>query len=280
MKDFSLQNFIRLKELFQNKRWYKNHDEQEVFRRFGFLLGNLNEIEQELILDLSSRYLWVSYGNYLGILKDLFVEFSSEDISNVKHIYFFPIIKPDDEPQTKSGNVVSYLYKSIVYGLPANLRSIPFTIFEQFEKIAPESFTLKEGELLILIDDFIGSGTTISNTFKEIDKNPSIEYQNIRIFTITLMQEAMNILAEKGINFYCKYIESKGITDYYGDMVTQKKAIMKKIERMTKAGSNYKMGFKKSEALVTMARTPNNTFSIFWSDHIKEGKEFLAPFKR
>jgi len=32
--------------------------------------------------------------------------------------------------------------------------------------------------------------------------------------------------------------------------------------------------------LVTLQRTPNNTFPIFWEKHKLKGKEFDAPFSR
>lgn len=281
MSDFPIQNFFRLKELFQNKGWDKNDNEQEIFRRFGILLQNLSVPEQNLLLDLTDRYHWVPYSQYIGLLTTLFGALSAEDLTNIKHLYLFPVIKPEDEEETKSGNVVLYLYQVIVHLLPQHLREIKFTIIEQFEKITPENFELQDGELLLLCDDFIGSGSTITKTFSEVDKNPSIEYGQIRVISVAIMQEAVDLLIAKGVTLYQMFIEQKGITGFYhGDEHRQKFALMQKIERMTLVRSRYKMGFKKSEALITMARTPNNTFSIYWADHKTEVGTYLAPFKR
>jgi hypothetical protein len=281
MSDFPIHNFFRLKELFQNKEWDKNDNEQEIFRRFGMLLNNLSVTEQNLILDMCERYRWVPYRSYVSLVTQLFSALAAEDLSSVTHLYLFPVIKPEDEEETKSGNVVLYLYKTIASLLPANLREIKFTVFEQFDKITPENFELKAGELLLLVDDFIGSGSTITSTFSEVDKNPSVKYDQVRVLSLAIMQEAVDMLNEKAVTLHHIYIEQKGITGYYkGEEHAQKYGTMQKIERMTKVGRNFKMGYKKSEALVTMARTPNNTFSIFWADHKKEGETYLAPFKR
>jgi len=281
MSDFTVINWLRLRELFKSKEWDKNDNESEIFKRYSYLLNNLTEVEQDLILDLSERYLWVNYSKYLGLLEELFRLLSAvENLASCKRVYFFPVIKPEDEDETKSGNVLLYMVKTVKSFLPSPLDKIEFKIIEQFDKITDSAFRLEENELLVLIDDFIGSGTTISSTFFEIDKNESIPAAQIKVMAITIMREAVNLLDEKNIAHYQKYIETKGISDYYGDEVEKKMAIIKKIETMTKAGGKFKLGYKKSEALVTMARTPNNTFSIFWSNHIKNDKEYTAPFLR
>lgn len=281
MSDFTILNWLRLRELFKSKEWDKNDNESEIFKRYSFLLNNLSELEQDLILDLSERYLWINYSKYMGLLEGLFALLTAgENLADCRRIYFFPVIKPEDEDETKSGNVLLYMVKTVKSFLPSPLDKIEFKIIEQFEKITETTFRLQENELLILIDDFIGSGTTINGTFSEIDKNEFIPAAQIKVMAITIMREAINILDGKNIAHYHKYVEAKGISDYYGEDVEKKMAIIKKIETMTKAGSKYKLGYKKSEALVTMARTPNNTFSIFWSNHIKNDKEYTAPFLR
>ena len=40
------------------------------------------------------------------------------------------------------------------------------------------------------------------------------------------------------------------------------------------------LGYKESEALVTMNKTPNNTLPFYWYEGKKDGNIILAPFAR
>ena len=55
---------------------------------------------------------------------------------------------------------------------------------------------------------------------------------------------------------------------------------MKEIEKLIPGDKFFSFGYNKSEALVTLNRTPDNTFPIFWRNHKKGGKVFQAPFPR
>ena len=52
---------------------------------------------------------------------------------------------------------------------------------------------------------------------------------------------------------------------------------MKNIEEAIQVSDDYKFGYKGSEALVKMIRTPNNTFPIYW---LRNKKNKFAPFPR
>jgi hypothetical protein len=52
---------------------------------------------------------------------------------------------------------------------------------------------------------------------------------------------------------------------------------MEHIEKNLDIPDDYLFGYKKSEALVTMIRTPNNTFPVFWYNKKNEDN---APFPR
>ena len=55
---------------------------------------------------------------------------------------------------------------------------------------------------------------------------------------------------------------------------------MLEIEKMIPGGSHYTLGYNQSEALITMVRTPDNTFPIFWKTYKKGSQKFDAPFSR
>lgn len=82
------------------------------------------------------------------------------------------------------------------------------------------------------------------------------------------------------IPYYTSSKRKKGISDRYVTPELEIKIeLMKGIEKLIP--NNWcPFGWKHSEALVTLTRTPNNTFPIFWNTHKKGGKNFKAPFER
>ena len=73
-------------------------------------------------------------------------------------------------------------------------------------------------------------------------------------------------------------MKKKGISDKYSDTELSKKIkLMEHIEKNLDIPDDYLFGYKKSEALVTMIRTPNNTFPVFWYNKKNEDN---APFPR
>lgn len=63
-------------------------------------------------------------------------------------------------------------------------------------------------------------------------------------------------------------------------ILEQKLELMKSIESKIPKVGKFSFGYEKSEALVTLMRTPNNTFPIFWKDCTHKGQKLKAPFPR
>ncbi|MDR3693539.1 hypothetical protein [Mucilaginibacter sp.] len=281
MSNFGVKNFIKLRALFKEKGWHNNVEDDYVFESFSHLLNNLTLTEQELILDLAERYLWIDNGKYIPLLKDLLSEKECvEDLASFEKVIFFPVIKPTDQNKTKSGNLLIYHVKTIKPLLPEPIKNRQFIVLENFDQISETKFKLGKKDVFVLIDDFLGTGKTIDATLKKVCENKYINIDQIRVVGFTALKPSLALLSNWGIKGYFKNILSKGISEYYTKDVEDKLLVMKKIEKMSMAPKEYKMGFGKSEALVTMARTPNNTFSIFWSSHIKDEIEYSAPFPR
>ena len=158
--------------------------------------------------------------------------------------------------------------------------NIEFVKLNGFEDLEPEKFNLKEDEVLLLVDDFIGSGGTLNSTLQELEKNESINDKFV-ILSVMIQSDTLGKLNESGIKTVIGESTLKGISNFYdGEDLVQKSSIMSEIERLIPKVKNYRFGFENSEALVTMAKTPNNTFPIFWKDFQKKGKLYKAPFAR
>ena len=271
--------FSKLYSIFNAKRWHDKEKHEKVFSNFCDLLGNLNENQQNLLLELLERYTWLTFSEYQGKLIHIFENIPIEEISGLKKIILFPVMKPDDKMKTKSGHGVLIILRGVKQFFD-RYDHLEFEEIENYQEFDKQSFTFEENERIFLLDDFLGSGKTIKETIEALLANPKITLDKIRVVTIASHKQAIEYMESIGVIYYTELITSKGISDHYDPPELEEKiSIMKEIEKLLPT-KKYSFGFGKSEALITLYRTPNNTFPIFWHDHEKNEKNFKAPFPR
>ncbi|WP_299114767.1 hypothetical protein [uncultured Winogradskyella sp.] len=274
-----LNTILKLFEIFTNKKWVEIDGYEESLSRFGELIDNLKSEQIELIIELTERYRWFSLNEYHSQLRQLLKAFFKTYMSNIEKVYLFPIIKPEDELNTKSGHAVMYMLDAIKPSL-SEFNEVEFVKLNSFEDISSKKLQLKENETLLLVDDYIGSGGTLTSTLDKIKENDIIK-NNFVILTVMIQEETKNVLDQNGVKNIIGETTKKGITNFYeGKDLESKEKIMAEIESLIPKVKNYRFGFEKSEALVTMVKTPNNTFPIFWKDFQKKGELLKAPFAR
>lgn len=148
--------------------------------------------------------------------------------------------------------------------------------FDDFTKM-----TLKDSDLLFLIDDYIGSGKTVTKCLEEISLKNNKLKERIHILSLAVQKQTIDLINSMGIPFHYHHVEQKGITDFYEKASAENKiATMRTIEKKLKLNPKYSLGFEESESLITLIRTPNNTFPIFWDDYEIKGEKKKAPFPR
>lgn len=139
---------------------------------------------------------------------------------------------------------------------------------------------LKDGEYLVLVDDFIGSGKTFQKCIEQIETY-KIPLEKVLLISIAIQEDGLKLIENKKIKCYYSHIEKKGITDYYeNEDQIEKKESMRIIERKLKFKPKFSLGFEQSEALLSLIRTPNNTFPVFWHEYFDNQKIRKAPFPR
>ena len=270
--------FAKLYSIFNAKKWHDKEMHEDVFSNFCELLGNLNEKQQNLLLELVERYTWLTFAEYQGKLVHIFESIPEDEINNLNKIILFPVMKPKDEEKTKSGHGVLIILRGVIpfFKRYAHLR---FQEIETYEKLE-SPFEISENERIFLLDDFLGTGDTIKSTIEKLLLNPSITLDKIRVITVASHQQAANYMESIGLRFYTEMITKKEISDYYTTPELEEKvAIMKEIEKLLPS-KKYSFGYGKSEGLITLYRTPNNTFPIFWHEYEKNDKKYKPPFPR
>tara|TARA_R110001583_G_scaffold195273_2_gene371352 strand:+ start:5704 stop:6579 length:876 start_codon:yes stop_codon:yes gene_type:complete len=164
-----------------------------------------------------------------------------------------------------------------------------------FSSIGIASHNILPYSTIVLIDDFTGSGKTLVNKvnyIKKIIKQKNIKEVLIKVVAFAAMEKAkVNITtnAVPELDFFSPLVMSKGISSYYsGKECIAKKNLMTKLEYKLSdkfnymSKSDYKFGFKKSEALFQRGagNCPNNVFPIFWWPKLKDENFRSTLFKR
>jgi len=267
----------KLYSIFNNKCWHQNEGNELVFTNFCALLLNLTEDQQNLILELTERYNWITLNEYQSRLMKILNSIPLEKIEPIRRILLFPVMKPEDEEKTKSGHTILYMVKAFKPMLPA-FKSVHFEVIESYEGLSKIKFNPSDS--LFLLDDYLGSGETIEACVAEISKIENITRLQTNVVAIAAQNESIQYLDSNSIDLFFDILSPKGISDFYsGDNLAQKIEIMNEIEKLIPA-NHFRFGFNDSEALITLMKTPDNTFPIFWKEHRKNSKKFDAPFSR
>lgn len=152
---------------------------------------------------------------------------------------------------------------------------------------------LGNNSIIILFDDFVGTGNTANKKIKWAhNKLNSLKKEKCKLYFIAIagMKEGINTINKYVEGVYIPLQMEKGISNFYFTTELKEKAIsaMENLEK--KLGKKYKkkkledfyFGYGRSEALYTaeFCSTPNNVFPIFWWAESKDGKARKTLFKR
>lgn len=271
----SVSTLMQLKTLFDNKGWLIDEDNTvSFFNRYISTLSILDEKQQDFLISLSHRFLYIPIDRYLELVLEPLKELRKEDPN--KKLFFTCCLPKEDLGKTKSSQAVLYQIKGTTIRSRINLR--PSRVIEKWDDTTCHEFDTSNYQV-VLVDDFIGTGETALSAIKYIkDTCPNIEDSRISVLSIIAMDEGIRLIRDKGHKSYVSIICKKGITDYYnGTELSNAINLMRSIEKEIKGlNDRFSFGYNQSESLVCMNRCPNNTFPIYW----KSDKSHNAPYER
>ena len=277
MKTLNDKYFASVSDLFEHKGWEIEDINGSVFNRFCSRLAHIEKDEdRDFILELTERYVWIRSDEYEDKLLDVLNKMSENDwwktIDKKKNIIFCPIKTEDNVYKTKSSTFMLYLCRSIEAStlVSSKICHNPSTIRD----IDPN-----EIGCLIFVDDYIGTGLTFFEFMGGLFPDGCSYIEKIALLSIAAQEEGINNIKREYPKIHCFYSEGllkRGISDYFNREETViKKEMMKSIEKELKIKNSF-FGYKDCEALVSLVRTPNNTFPFYWC----EGGTNDAPFAR
>lgn len=279
----SIHTFLSLVDVFKANGWDIPNAEAGIesrFNRFCERLSILDAPEQQLVLELTKRFTIIDANEYLQYIVELLNQLHAAGVElfqQTQKFFIFPLLAPQDFDKTKSSNFVWYYFRNEI--VKYNPVFIGKSLVHCDIKKASWIQNLKENESVILVDDYIGSGETAVDAINWLVSTYNVDSSRIILLAIAAQEQGLKYIAEKtnaSVFAYRHFV--KGISDHYtGDQLDSYVQIMNKIEDKLKVDDDCRFGYNKSEALISLIRTPNNTFPVFWKPH---SKNKTVPFPR
>lgn len=282
MNQIKIDTLLSIQELFKTKGWnlYSgNENSHSLYDRFCERLKLFTDEQQKLIIELTYKYTRVELASYLEKFYESLISLGDQTFNYYDKIFIYPLLSPykATPSKTKSAGFLHYMFETDDYTWLSN-KLIPNTSI----KYLKNNFDNKDS-LLILVDDYIGSGETAISICSEYlqtntDKG-SINPENLKVVSIAAQKQGITALKTSlNIDIISNMIFDKGISDKFkGEERNVKRNIMSEIETKIDVKDEFKFGYRQTEALITMLhKTPNNTFPVFWH----ETRNKIAPFPR
>lgn len=146
---------------------------------------------------------------------------------------------------------------------------------------------VKENSVILIVDDYVGSGKTIIDMLKEIEKN--YNNQNVKIIAYIWQEKAIKKIneyineTEKNNNYEIHIDEDIIIEKSYKERYEEDSSIFKYIKDTcnTCKDKRCKFGYNRTGAMITInGLSPNNNISMLWRDDLGNEKTWIPPFNR
>jgi hypothetical protein len=285
---YSFNDTVNLKKLFEDKGWTGMDEFDNFFENYCLFMERLDINQHELVKDLTSDFLWLRSRDYYKHLKRTLLKLEDYDYLNLDTIYVIPLLAKSDRDakKTKSSGTVAYTCQNPELQYSDLFKNTSFRIIDNLERL-PKVNKLKESKHpILLIDDYIGSGDTALEALEEVLSLRQYDNETLFVASLVSQEVGRKVINAKGYEVLTDIIRKRGISDKYeGEELNKNITLMKSIEEILeldpKFEAKYKFGYKASEALVTMTRTPNNTFPLYWFQaQIEKTDKWKAPFPR
>ena len=177
-----------------------------------------------------------------------------------KKVYIAPLLSQVDKNNLyKSSHYIVRMFKSTY------IKQLP--LFDnKTVMLYQNDCIIDEDSLLILVDDFIGTGMTAHSCISYYE-SIGISKSKILVISFVIMETGLKKLNKENIKVEYLKKYNKCISGNYDRKIAQK--LMNVNEAICLRNNIEKpLGFHNSQALIGMQRTPNNTLPIFWDNKI------------
>lgn len=214
---------------------------------------------------------------YPELFTDSLIKYLEFLPDNITTIYVLPGALPSNNyskekkdnyaQNVKSYHILLYMFKSNLISaiLEKSKRvNLKFKIQSDFDILNNSLLELNNNASVLLVDDFVGSGNSLTLAKKYWIKNDVLTNGNVNVLTLSIEASTLDEYSKEGFNFF--YSKSIPHFSYNSSNVTNN-YLFSKIFKYTK---NQKKQ-RQDNILLSMIRTPNNTYPMFYTN---------SPFER
>lgn len=252
--------------------WLLNYEES--FSELMAFCANRDEIR--IVCDLLSRLTFLDY--------KMQATFCSEMVKKIKCEWALPISETQVVAITTGSDPDSA--QVIVQMLKVAFAREGWSSVKLVNRFGKCLQTLVQHPKIVLVDEFIGSGTTILNRIKQLRSNcdklvsegkMSGDYE-IKVCVIASLEDARAVVESEGVEIHAELWLKKGITQHYIGRALRKacKCMLRMESRLlwNERDEEFPFGYKRSEALFAVqdGNASNNLFPVFWWERLKNGK--------
>jgi hypothetical protein len=263
------EHLLRLGEIIDAKNWRGldryYHPKKSIEELLVALIKGMSDVEVDLTLDLIDNYLLIpEYGSLVWRLLDKL------EFAGVTRAIVCPI-KLLKHVATKSG-------QNLLYDVGVAVGQYPGLNYQIRDDPLGQHY-LTSDRTRVVVDDFVGTGEQFLEMVAEIQQaDPAVRVEHLAVLAI--QEEAQSLIQASGVSVHALYVRPKAIVSLAastGRLSNDLYSVYDAIESRVPAKADCVRGYRGSEALVTLKRTPDNTLPIFWE---RAGGSWPAPFPR
>ena len=270
--EITLQDIVKIQQLFAHQKWeIDESNKSSLYNRYIHTYKQLDTEEREIFISLSYHYEIVTLVQYQEILIRVLSNVVKKYLGKKQTLYIYPIKKRTHKDQIKSSDLVTYLCNSTQLKYSDAISKKKIVLLGSMKQIENKRKQIGNN-VLIIIDDFIGTGKYASEVINELVRIGITKEQIIAV-TLYITKSGLDKFNQEQ---YC--LEYGEVVESYIEKlsVTEKK-ILARIEKKMGIEADFSFGYGHSGTLISLIRTPNNTFPIFWESF---GRFPSPPFPR
>jgi len=279
-----LNEIQRIRRIFEAKGWPINEGEipeqKDLFNNFCNLIDRLGDEEKELILLISNDFIKIDVVAYLLHLNRAFFSIPAELYKDRTHIFCVPAMPPKQIGRIKSPSIIPYQFQHLILRQQEETKNKKIVSYDSLEYLT-KNHAKRSNSILFLMDDFVGTGETLLQTLEHYNDNHKVPDEIVLVVCIACLSIGIKALHEFGYGLFFSIMQKRGISD---SIRVKNKLLalstMDKMERRLMITPLEKHGYMNSEGLISLIRTPDNTFPVFWCPTTRSHEKWPAPFPR
>lgn len=257
-----------------------------INRAVGIHTSISDNEEKQIFEKLLSEIDILTLSDYQHLVNKCYLQLRDK-YPSIEKFYIVPLLKVTDSEslKVKSGLFVSYLFNTYQFSLineMEGLKDVQIIIKRYLRNDDVEKILNDEKSFIVFIDDFVGTGRTVTNVYNSYEKIPEMKQFDWRrrtcVLSLSILDKGLNLLESEKISVIFG-LKHTNIPLKFSNNELELKNIMRMIERISKKSNVRKdltYGYGGCLSTIITIRTPNNNIPFLWTKGLKTSKALFV----